>query len=250
MKRTTLALTVLLVLLFSVIILAIALNFISTTPTSTAPLKPEYVTVSGTANNTDHFDYASPTITPNTITFTSGKNGTTYETSFTGENYSLSLPNLDSYNVTINWQFNSIYADDSYAGTLNLNTTETSITKNWTSPYQYPLKPEYVTVSGTAVRIQHPAGVLDPSVLAVINIAFTSMRSGNSYGVSFDEGSVVYIPNGDYNVTGDYSISLPNCDSYNVTIRLRLDIIYGWSAEVGTFNLYATETAVIKDWFI
>ncbi len=100
MKRKALAgLTLVSVLVFSAIAVVIALRVI-TIPTSTpSPTKPEYVTVSGTANNTDHFNYPSPTMIPNNITFTSLSNGTVYETGFDGGNYSISLPNENSFNV-------------------------------------------------------------------------------------------------------------------------------------------------------
>ncbi|MFX1537886.1 MAG: hypothetical protein ACFFDI_27150 [Promethearchaeota archaeon] len=117
------------------IIAAIALNSIFTTPTATpSPTRPKYVTVNGTANNTDSLSYADPTVTPIIVIFTSMRNNNTYEARFNGENYSISLPNRDSYHVTINWQFNIIYAGDIQAGTFNLDATEASITKNWTRP--------------------------------------------------------------------------------------------------------------------
>jgi hypothetical protein len=43
-----------------------------------------------------------------------------------------SLPNEDTYTVTITWKaFGAIPGGDADAGTLNLNETEESIVRNW-----------------------------------------------------------------------------------------------------------------------
>ncbi len=251
MNRKALALTLVSVLVFSAIAVVIALRVI-TIPTSTpSPTKPEYVTVSGTANNTDHFDYASATITPNLITFTSQKNGTAYEARFNGQNYSISLPNSDSYNVTINWQFTTDYAADAYADSFKLDATEASVTRNWVSPYQYPPKPGYVIVSGTATHFQGMPSYVDPKVLAPIKITFTSVRgdNGKTFETRFFEGGAIPLLGGGYNVTGKYSIPLPNDNTYSVIITWQMNIIYHWDADAtGSFNLNTTETSITQNW--
>ncbi len=258
MKRTVLTLIIIAVLLFSTIAIAIALNVIFKTPASTPapaptdPTKPEYVTVSGTANNTDHFDYASGTITPNLITFTSQRNGTAYQARFNGENYSISLPNNDSYNITINWQFTTDYAADSYADSFNLDAIESSVTRNWVSPYQYPPRTGYVIVSGTATHFQGMPSYVDPKVLAPIKITFTSVRgdNGKTFEARFFEGGAIALPDGGYNVIGSYSVPLLNDNTYSVTITWQMNIIYHWDANAGTFDLNTNDTALTRNWSV
>jgi hypothetical protein len=103
-----------------VIIAVIAIYFLFMVAT-----KPKEVLVSGTVTTT------GTGTSPQMVTFTSMRNGKTYVANANGGSYSISLPNGDSYSVTITWKFLGITGGNADAGTLNLDTTETSITRNW-----------------------------------------------------------------------------------------------------------------------
>lgn len=93
-------------------------------------IKPKEVTLTGTVTTT-----GTGTI-PEKITFTSMRDGKTYVAAVVGGGnpgtYSITLPNGDSYKVTITWKIlGLITGGTADAGTLNLDTFETSIEKNW-----------------------------------------------------------------------------------------------------------------------
>lgn len=111
-----------------VIIAVIAIYVVFMTPT-----KPKEVMVSGAA-------YMSGTgKSPEKITFTSMRNGYTYvafayDIRGVGGSYSISLPNGDSYKVTITWKafdYLPSAGGNADAGTLNLDTSETEFYENW-----------------------------------------------------------------------------------------------------------------------
>jgi hypothetical protein len=91
--------------------------------------KPKEVTLTGTVTTT------GTGTTPEKITFTSVRDETIYVAAVTGGNpgtYSISLPNGDSYSVKITWKIlGLVTGGDADAGTLNLDTFEESIEKNW-----------------------------------------------------------------------------------------------------------------------
>jgi len=91
--------------------------------------KPGYVTVTGTVTTT------GTGTNPEKITFTSEINGNPYVASCTGGGnpaaYTISLPNGDNYEVTITWQFLGVTGGNANAGTLNLDTFDSTISMNW-----------------------------------------------------------------------------------------------------------------------
>lgn len=73
---------------------------------------------------------------PESITFTSLKDGSTYAAEVDGgtpATYSINLPNGQSYSVTIKWKFLGIAGGTANVGTLNLDTFKRSIAENWAS---------------------------------------------------------------------------------------------------------------------
>jgi len=105
-----------------VIVAGVALYFIFNT---VGIGKPKDVLVVGFVTT------ARSATTPETITFTSLRNGETYVASATGGTYAITLPNGDSYSVTITWESHGVTGGTANAGTLNLDTTQSSITENW-----------------------------------------------------------------------------------------------------------------------
>ena len=88
-------------------------------------VKPKEVTLTGTVTTT------GTGTSPEKITFKSLSDGQTYVANANGGTYSITLPNSDSYGVTITWKFLGITGGTADAGTLNLDSTEASITRNW-----------------------------------------------------------------------------------------------------------------------
>jgi flagellar basal body-associated protein FliL len=93
--------------------------------------KPSQVTLTGLVTTT------GADTRPEKITFTSVTTGYTYVADVSGggnpANCSITLPNGDSYTVTITW-VNTIFGSiggNADAGTLNLNTRQSSITEDW-----------------------------------------------------------------------------------------------------------------------
>lgn len=109
-----------------VVIIALAIYFIVQTP---GFIKPREVTLNGTVTTT------GTGTTPEKITFTSMRDGKTYVAAVSGGNpgaYTINLPNGDSYKVTITWKVLGLFTGGTAdAGTLNLDTFEASIEKNW-----------------------------------------------------------------------------------------------------------------------
>lgn len=92
-------------------------------------------------------------------------------------------------------------------------------------------KPEAVELSGT-VTTNRTAGIPQ-------NITFTSMSDGTNY-VAVCEGG---------GNPADYSITLPNEDTYQVTVTSTVfGLIGGGGTDAGTLNLDETKTSLIKDW--
>lgn len=96
----------------------------------TIPVKPEEVELTGTVTTT------GTGTTPEKITFMSMSDGKTYVAACEGggnpATYCISLPNEDSYKVTITWKaFGLVTGGDADAGTLNLDETEETIVRNW-----------------------------------------------------------------------------------------------------------------------
>lgn len=94
-------------------------------------IKPKEVTLTGTVTTT------GTGTNPEKITFTSMSNNKDYVAACTGGGnpapYSITLPNGDSYKVTITWKtlFGLITGGNADAGTLNLDSSQSSITENW-----------------------------------------------------------------------------------------------------------------------
>jgi archaellin len=107
------------------IIVVAVVAYVALTTNSFAPAKPKEVALSGTVTTT------GTGTSPEKITFKSNKKGSTYVANANGGSYSISLPNEDTYKVTITWKVLGITGGDADAGTLNLDTTETSMVKNW-----------------------------------------------------------------------------------------------------------------------
>jgi len=109
-----------------VVVAALAIYVIVQTP---GFIKPKEVTLTGTVTTT------GTGTTPEKITFTSLRDGKTYVAAVSGGNpgtYTITLPNGDSYEVTITWKILGLLTGGTAdAGTLNLDTFETSIEKNW-----------------------------------------------------------------------------------------------------------------------
>jgi len=109
-----------------VVVAALAIYVIVQTP---GFIKPKEVTLTGTVTTT------GTGTTPEKITFTSMRDGKTYVAAVVGGGnpgtYTITLPNRDSYKVTITWKFLGFTGGTADAGTLNLDTFETSIEKNW-----------------------------------------------------------------------------------------------------------------------
>lgn len=91
--------------------------------------KPKEVTLTGTVTTT------GTGTSPERITFTSNRDGRSYVAAVSGGNpgsYTISLPNGDTYAVTITWKFLGLITGGSAdAGTLNLDTSEGTLVKNW-----------------------------------------------------------------------------------------------------------------------
>jgi hypothetical protein len=94
-------------------------------------ISPKGVTVAGTVT-------AAVAGTFEKITFTGLSNGVSYVVGANGETYSISLPDGDSYNVTIAWKLFGTTGGNAILnwneGTLNLDTTRSSVTENWAIP--------------------------------------------------------------------------------------------------------------------
>jgi hypothetical protein len=100
------------------------------TPTTSAAAKPEEVVLSGTVTTN------RTAATPQNITFTSMSDGTNYVAACEGggnpADYSITLPNEDTYQVTISSKvFGLIYGGAADAGTLTLDETKPSLAKDW-----------------------------------------------------------------------------------------------------------------------
>jgi len=85
---------------------------------------PKDVTISGIVS------VAGIGRSPEKITFTSLTNEHTYVQDTAGNSYSISLPNGDSYSVTITYTI-LLSTGNTDAGTLNLRTLSSSATYNW-----------------------------------------------------------------------------------------------------------------------
>lgn len=90
------------------------------------PSKPSTVTVGGTVTTVGTATY------PQKITFTSYTNHKQYVNAVNNKVYSISLPNPDSYQVTITWASLGVTGGDCNAGTLNLDTFDPDINRDWT----------------------------------------------------------------------------------------------------------------------
>ena len=90
--------------------------------------KPSMVTVTGLIKLT------GAEIAYERVNFTSLRDNTTYSAQVFSEAYNISLPNRDSYKVTIIAHFIGYPTGRPYAaGTLDLYTNETSLTRDWGS---------------------------------------------------------------------------------------------------------------------
>jgi len=92
-------------------------------------------------------------------------------------------------------------------------------------------KPEEVELSGT-VTINRTAAIPQ-------NITFTSISDGTNYVATCEGGGN----------PADYSITLPNEDTYQVTITSKVfGLIHDGNTNAGTLTLNQTKTSIIKDW--
>jgi len=110
-----------------VVIIAI---IIAVAVTTTVPgiVKPKIVTLTGTVTTT-----GTGTI-PEKITFISYKTGNTYVAAVYDHSYSIQLPNGETYNVKITYKFlGLVTVGEADAGTLDLDSSEPFIVRNWVS---------------------------------------------------------------------------------------------------------------------
>ncbi len=87
--------------------------------------KPSQVVLSGTVTTT------GTGTSPEKITFTSETTGNNYVADANGGTYSVTLPNQDTYSVSITWKFLGITGGTADAGTLNLDSASATMTENW-----------------------------------------------------------------------------------------------------------------------
>ncbi len=92
--------------------------------------------------------------------------------------------------------------------------------------------------------------MVDKRVLRPLDIIFTSVRNGAAYETGFYDTSATPLPNGDYNSTGNYAISLPNRESYAVKIRWQMNEMFTWTTDVGTLDVNTTKTSITQDWSV
>ena len=90
--------------------------------------KPKAVTLTGTITTT------GTGTTPERITFISYKTGNTYVAAVYDRSYSIQLPNGETYNVKITYKFlGLVTVGEADAGTLDLDSSEPFIVRNWVS---------------------------------------------------------------------------------------------------------------------
>jgi len=87
-------------------------------------IKPSQVTVSGSVSTTGTGTY------PQSITFISNS-GAPYVGSISGKTYEVVLPNVNTYSVKIKWAALGITGGECNAGTLDLDSIESSATYSW-----------------------------------------------------------------------------------------------------------------------
>ena len=120
-KRNTVAIAIGVIII--VIIAGVALYFVFN---ALGVGKPSDVVVSGTVTTT------GLGTSPQLVTFTSQSTGNPYVANANGGTYSITLPNRDTYSVTITYKVLGLtLGSTASAGTLNLDTTQSSITENW-----------------------------------------------------------------------------------------------------------------------
>jgi len=89
-------------------------------------MKPKVVTLTGTVTTT------GTGTTPERITFTSYKTGSTYVVAVYDHSYSIQLLNGETYKVKITYKFlGLVTVGEADAGTLDLDSSEPSIVRNW-----------------------------------------------------------------------------------------------------------------------
>jgi len=91
-------------------------------------LKPKDVTLTGTVTTT------GTGTTPQKITFTNLSNQEAYVAACNGGNpssYSITLPNGNNYSVIITWKFLGVTGGNATAGTLNLDSSSSTMIENW-----------------------------------------------------------------------------------------------------------------------
>jgi len=120
-RKSNIGTTAGVVILAIIIAIAVATNF-------PGVAKPKVVTLTGTVMTT------GTGTTPQRITFISSKTGNTYVATIYDHNYSIQLPNDDTYNVKITYKFMDLVAvGEVDAGILDLDSSESSIVRNWVS---------------------------------------------------------------------------------------------------------------------
>lgn len=88
-------------------------------------IKPSEVTISGSVSTVGTATY------PQSITFVSSGGGSPYVTSATNGQYQITLPNVNTYSVTITWATLGITGGTCNAGTLNLDSLQNTASYNW-----------------------------------------------------------------------------------------------------------------------
>ena len=91
----------------------------------TQAIKPDIVNLSGTVIITGNGT------SPQQIAFTSKTNGHYYIADAYSGNYSITLPNEDTYMVTLTWKNMSVTQGNLNADTLNLNSPTSTMVENW-----------------------------------------------------------------------------------------------------------------------
>lgn len=121
MKRATLA-------TLAIICIAAVIGIYYLTQRVPGVVKPTEVMLTG------HVTTVGTGTSPTLITFTSMRDQKTYVASVSGGNpgtYSISLPNLDSYQVKITWKILGVTGGSANAGTLNIDTYSGSMQHDW-----------------------------------------------------------------------------------------------------------------------
>ncbi len=182
---------------------------------SSSPLAPKTITVAGTVSASGSGTYATE------VDFTDSS-GATHSVQVSGGSFSISLANPGAYSVVVKWAGTYSWQGGTVtvSNPLNLNVgaggaSATTYTITITTPNSD------IYISGSA----HTNGFTTYPV----GIVFSGSNGGQySATVNTPAGSS----------TGTYSLSLPNDQSYSVTINGKGALGYSGSCNAGTLTVY------------